>query len=68
MKLEALPWIILFLPLLAAGEREKEKAAQLKKATDWLAKVKMEGTYTLGIRCQVWSLLPREIESPDTIP
>ncbi|MHC4718207.1 MAG: hypothetical protein ACYS5V_14635, partial [Planctomycetota bacterium] len=43
--------------LLAAGESYQEP--RMKRALGWLAGVKMNATYCLGVRAQVWTYLPR---------
>ncbi len=42
--------------LLSAGESPQK--AEMKRAIEWLAKVKMVKTYSLGLRAQVWAMLP----------
>jgi hypothetical protein len=42
--------------LLAAGESHQDP--RLVKAIDWLKKLDARGTYVLGVRCNVWLLLP----------
>jgi hypothetical protein len=32
----------------------------MKKALEWQSKQNSPGTYTLGLRCQIWAMLPRE--------
>src|SRR3954469_25230808 len=46
--------------LLAAGESPQNP--KLKSAIDFLMKQKPAGIYTLGIRCNVWFLLPQSPE------
>ena len=46
--------------LLAAGENHQEP--KLIKAVDFLKKTRTEGIYALGLREQVWSLLPQSRE------
>jgi len=46
--------------LLAAGESPQNP--KLKSAVDFLLKQKPAGVYTLGIRCNVWFLLPQTPE------
>ena len=45
--------------LLAAGERYTDP--RMKRALEWLSRIDSKGTYTLGIRAQIWALLPREM-------
>ncbi|MCK4626487.1 MAG: DUF4159 domain-containing protein [Phycisphaerae bacterium] len=42
--------------LLSAGESPQK--AEMKRALEWLEKVKMVKTYSLGLRAQVWAALP----------
>ncbi len=44
--------------LLAAGESHQDP--RMKRALKWLAGVKMNATYCLGLRAQVWTYLPRQ--------
>lgn len=44
--------------LLACGE--SHQSAKMKKALEWQAKQNPPGTYTLGLRCQIWAMLPRD--------
>ena len=46
--------------LLAAGDNPQSK--ELSPAVAFLKKAKLSGTYALGLRCQVWLLLP---ETPE---
>src|SRR4051812_41320916 len=46
--------------LLAAGESPQNP--KLKSGIDFLLKQKPEGVYTLGLRCNVWFLLPQTPE------
>jgi hypothetical protein len=46
--------------LLAAGESPQHP--KLKSAIDYLLSIKPEGVYTLGVRCNVWFLLPQTPE------
>src|SRR2546426_10082910 len=46
--------------LLAAGESPQNP--KLKSAVDFLLKQEPKGVYTLGIRCNVWYLLPQTPE------
>ncbi|HET6429487.1 MAG TPA: hypothetical protein VFJ30_13815, partial [Phycisphaerae bacterium] len=48
--------------LLAAGEEAKE--ARMTKAIRWLQQLETDGTYTLGIRSQVWAHLPDQAGRP----
>src|SRR4051812_4539991 len=43
--------------LLASGESAQEP--RLKKAVDFLKKAEIGGIYAVGMRCQVWHLLPQ---------
>jgi len=45
--------------LLAAGEKYTDP--RLKRGLDWLSRIDCKGTYTLGLRAQIWALLPRRI-------
>lgn len=47
--------------LLASGEPHQDP--RLVKALDWLKKLDAKGIYVLGMRCNVWLLLP---QTPDT--
>jgi len=49
--------------LLAAGESPQNP--KLKSAVDFLLKQKPPGIYTLGLRCNVWFLLPQTPEIKD---
>src|SRR3954465_3495232 len=49
--------------LLAAGESPQNP--KLKSAVDFLLKQKPPGIYTLGLRCNVWFLLPQTPEVKD---
>jgi hypothetical protein len=42
--------------LLASGEKASD--SRLAKSIDWLAKADMVGTYAIGLRAQVWPLVP----------
>ena len=44
--------------LLACGASPQE--ARLAKSIDWLGRQKMDGTYALSLRANVWALLSRE--------
>lgn len=44
--------------LLASGESYQSE--KMKKALEWQTKAPVQGTYVLGIRCQIWAMLPRE--------
>jgi hypothetical protein len=44
--------------LMASGE--SYQSPRMKQAIEWQSKQKPDGTYTLGLRCQIWSMLPRE--------
>lgn len=44
--------------LLAADE--SYQSPRMKKALEWQAKLDNKGTYLLGIRCQIWAMIPRE--------
>lgn len=44
------------LALLYSGESPQD--ARIKSAVDFLVKTPTEGVYALGLRCQVWLLLP----------
>jgi hypothetical protein len=44
--------------LLAAGE--SYQTPKMKKALEWQSKQNSPGTYALGLRCQIWAMLPRE--------
>jgi hypothetical protein len=46
--------------LLAAGENPQDE--RLVKAVDFLKRAPMTGVYALGLRCQVWLLLPQTPE------
>ena len=48
--------------LLAAGEKYNEP--RMKRALDWLARIDTKGTYTLGVRMQIWAYLPEAIGRP----
>ena len=48
--------------LLAAGEKYNDR--RMKRALDWLARIDTKGTYTLGVRMQIWAYLPEEIGRP----
>ena len=48
--------------LLAAGESPSENKA-LAEGIEFLKKAKLTGSYSLGIRCQVWMLLPPTAET-----
>jgi hypothetical protein len=43
--------------LLASGESPQD--ARIQKAVDYLQKTDATGVYALGVRCQVWLLLPQ---------
>ena len=45
--------------LLSAGEKISDP--RMKRAVHWLSQLETEGTYTLGIRMQVWAMLPKEM-------
>lgn len=47
--------------LLAAGENPNAEP-KLAAGIDFLKNAKIGGTYSLGVRCQVWSLLPQTPE------
>src|SRR5256885_4191449 len=49
--------------LLAAGESPQNP--KVKSAVDFLLKQKPPGIYTLGLRCNVWFLLPQTPEVKD---
>src|SRR2546423_11041353 len=42
--------------LLASSEKASD--SRLAKSVDWLAKADMVGTYAIGVRAQVWTLVP----------
>ena len=48
--------------LLASGENYTD--ARMKRAIEWLARIDTRGTYTLGVRMQVWTFLPDRIARP----
>jgi len=48
--------------LLAAGEKATE--GRMVKAIRWLQRLDTDGTYTLGIRAQVWAHLPKRSGRP----
>ncbi len=48
--------------LLAAGEKYNDR--RMKRALNWLARIDTKGTYTLGVRMQIWAYLPEEIGRP----
>ena len=52
--------------LLAAGESPQNP--KLKSAIDFLLKQKPPGIYTLGLRCNVWFLLPQSPEIKEAFP
>jgi hypothetical protein len=47
--------------LLAAGEDPQDP--KLKPAIEWLKTADIIGTYALSMRCQVWLMLPRTLET-----
>jgi hypothetical protein len=47
--------------LLAAGDNPNNEP-KLAAAIDFLKKARVSGTYALGVRCQVWLLLPQSPE------
>ncbi len=47
---------LVVLALLSSGESPQDP--RLKPAIDFLLKTRTEGVYALGLRCQVWSLIP----------
>ncbi len=47
--------------LIAAGE--DVHSPKLSKAIDWLKKAALTGVYALGVRCQVWLLMPETDET-----
>lgn len=48
--------------LLASGEKYTDP--RMKRAIEWLARIDTKGTYTLGVRMQVWPFLPERIARP----
>ncbi len=48
--------------LLASGEKYTDP--RMKRAIEWLAGIDTKGTYTLGVRMQVWTFLPEQIARP----
>ena len=48
--------------LLASGEKYTDP--RMKRALEWLAAIDSKGTYTLGVRMQVWTFLPDKIARP----
>ncbi|MBC7783807.1 MAG: DUF4159 domain-containing protein [Burkholderiales bacterium] len=51
--------------LLAAGEKPLDP--RIVKATDWLRKAKITGHYALGMRANVWLMLPDTDENTDAM-
>ncbi|MGA2501402.1 MAG: DUF4159 domain-containing protein [Tepidisphaeraceae bacterium] len=47
--------------LLAAGQSDQEP--RVKQAIEFLKKAELQGTYALGLRCQVWYFLPNNPET-----
>ena len=47
--------------LLAAGQNTQSEP--IKKAVDWLEHVDLHGTYAIGLRAQVWNMLPEKERS-----
>lgn len=47
---------IVVYSLMAAGENPQDK--RLAEAIEWLKKADISGTYALGMRAQIWNLLP----------
>jgi hypothetical protein len=45
--------------LLACGDSPQDEP-HLKQAVEWLKHADMRGTYAIGLRAQVWSLLPQD--------
>ncbi|KKK51527.1 hypothetical protein LCGC14_3114060, partial [marine sediment metagenome] len=45
--------------LLASGDKPTE--TRMDRAIKWLSRIDSKGTYTLGLRCQVWTFLPRDV-------
>ena len=45
--------------LLAGGEKYTDP--RMKRGLEWLGKIDCKGTYTLGIRAQIWAMLPRNL-------
>jgi len=48
--------------LLASGAKYTEP--RMKRALEWLSRIDCKGTYTLGLRMQVWSFLPPPVARP----
>jgi len=47
---------LVMFALLASGDKHTDK--RMRRAVEWLAAIDSTGTYTLGIRMQVWTYLP----------
>ena len=47
--------------LLASGQSDQE--SHVKQAIEFLKKAELQGTYALGLRCQVWYYLPNNPET-----
>ena len=45
--------------LLACGESYNDP--RMKRALEWQSRLETTGTYTLGLRCQIWALLPQRL-------
>lgn len=51
--------------LLASGEANQDP--RLVRAIDWLRKLQTEGTFVLGIRCNIWLHLPQTAENRESM-